>query len=113
VVRQQFGLVTASAATTITASATAVAAATTAAATAIATTAATTTAAATTILAGLRFVDRESTAFVLVAIECCDCGLGLVIGAHFDKSKAFAPTCLAVLDDLSTLNCPMLGKQFL
>ena len=85
----------ASAATTATAATT-----TTAVATASTTTAATT--AALFTRPGL--IHRQPSAIVLLAVQPGDGCLGLLIGAHFDKTESFAAAGISVGDDLSTAN---------
>src|SRR3979411_2483956 len=66
----------------------------------------TTPAAATTraIFTRAGFVDGERPAVVLFAVHASDRRLGFLVVLHFDKAEAFAPTGVAVHDDLSTLN---------
>ena len=46
--------------------------------------------------ARLRFIDRQNTAHVLLAVQCVDGGLCFVIIRHFDKTKTFAAASFAV-----------------
>jgi len=101
--------VAATAATTTTA---AVATATTAAATESTTTAATTTATATGgVFAGTGFVDGQGAAFVLLAVERGNGGLGFGVVGHFNEAKTFAAAGVAIVDDLRAFDLAVRGKQ--
>jgi hypothetical protein len=63
--------------------------------------------------AGLGLVDREATAVDFLVMKTLDGGLSLGLAAHFDKAKAFAPTRVAILDDLRALHDPEPGEQLL
>jgi hypothetical protein len=113
---------TAAAATTVATTTTAPAAATTTteATTATATTTAataTTTAVPTTatttwaIFTRLGLVDGQGTAIVFLAIEGCDCGLGLIVGPHLDESKSLAAAGFPVADDFSAGHGAVLREQ--
>jgi hypothetical protein len=107
--------VSATAATAVTTAATAAAKAAATAATAaaaITTAAAATTAAATpAIFARTRFVHGEGSAVMLLPIQGRNRGGRFLIGSHFDKTKAFAPAGVTVIDDLSRHNLAMRRKQ--
>ena len=85
----------------------AVAAASTASATAATAAAAAVPAAtAPALFARLRFIDRQGTAIVLLAVEGLDGRLGLLVVGHFDESEPFAAAALAVLDHLVLWTVP-------
>jgi hypothetical protein len=71
---------------------------------AAATTTAAATAAAATIFARTRFVHGQRATFVLLVVEALNGRLGFSVRAHFDETKAFAPSRVSVLDDLRALH---------
>src|SRR6516225_9799922 len=85
-----------------------VTAATAAAATAA--TAAAIAAATTTPAAGgprSRFIDREATAVMILAVQALDGRKGLVIIDHFHEAESPAPAGLAVAQDLGAAHRPI------
>lgn len=78
-----------------------------------ATAAATTAATATTTAAFLRtgFIHGEIAAFNVLAIECGDRVLRLLIGAHFDETEAFGASGFTVGDHLRRLHRTVFGKH--
>jgi hypothetical protein len=84
--------------------ATAATAAATVSAAAATTTAAAAAAAAATIFARTRFVHGQRATFVLLVVEALNGRLGYTVRAHFDETKAFAPSRVSVLDDLRALH---------
>jgi hypothetical protein len=65
------------------------------------------------VLARTSFVDGQRATIMLGVVEIVDrvlCVLGIF---HFDKSKTFAATGVAILDHLGAANRPKLGKQLL
>lgn len=97
---------TATTAASTTTVATAAPTTTTAEATATATTAST-----TAFFAGSGFVDGEGASAVLLTIERADGGLGFFVSAHFDETEAFGASGVAVVNDLSRDDGPVLTKQ--
>ncbi len=89
----------------------------TAAAVAAATAAAAVTAAASATTAARgprsRFVDSETTAVVILAIQALDGREGLVVIVHLHEAESPTPTGLAVAQDLGAAHGPVLLEQFL
>jgi hypothetical protein len=110
-------LSTAAAAVSTAAAAAESAAATAAATTTAVATTATTTAAATTatgaIFAGLGFVDSESAAVMLLAVQSGNRRLGFLIRTHLNESEALAATGFPIGDDFGALHGAVLRKKLL
>lgn len=99
---------TAAAATTV---ATTTAAAATTAATAVATTAAAT--GAGTGFTWLGFIDGQSAAVMLLAVQSGDCRCCFSVRTHLDETKALRAAGFAILDDFGAFDSAVRGEQFL
>ena len=105
------GLATAVATTTTATTSTVAAAATAAATSTVATTSAATASATTAFFAGASFVNGQRASAVILLVQAADRFVGGVVIPHFDESETLAPTCVPVLDDLSTLHRAELAEQ--
>jgi hypothetical protein len=57
------------------------------------------------------FIHGEGPAAKLLAVQAGDGRLGVLIALHFDEAETFAAACVAVVNDLGTLNRPELAKH--
>jgi hypothetical protein len=57
------------------------------------------------------FIDSERPAVMLLPIKGGDGGRGFFVAGHFDKTKTFAASRVAIVNDLGAGDLPVLGKQ--